>query len=481
MKKSILFILTATVLSLTMVVLFGCGKSEGEFEGKLINANSETVVVKADGDIEIFSTTEETVYELGDETELTAGDTVIVAYHEKGKQKLADTVTLVEAVDHTLTMEGELTDLNPTDFVLSSDSLTVTFDYDARTEIVGEKLNEGDEVKVTYKGDLSEEPYAIKVEILQEQVDDPHYEAHGIIADVADATVLLSIDSSEAHRFIYNPETEIVSDDKKMEIGDRAEITFTGDINDKPVATKIVVHHQAKKNKNVINGTLDKAEKTYMELNTGRNTYKILVNDKSQFKGAKYKKGAKATVTYTGDLKEEPLATDVYCDKTKKKDDPTKPTETKPTKTETKTETETKTDPPEPPKPVTVTVKAYIEEWDTENNNATFKVDGDEENPLKLTIENVDIPVGYFPEVGDYVMIEYDKDKLDLLDMQLIERPDPDPKTEPDRNEGGKAEEQTEATTKAPTTTKATTTKATTAATKAPETEPEAQDEGEEQ
>ena len=481
MKKTVKLITMGAIFIMMMAMMIGCSTGSGTAEGKLINANDETLVVRVDGEVEIFNTTNETKYDLAGEEEITAGDTLRIEYHEEGKEKLADSVTIIKAVNHTLKMTGELSDLNETNFTVTSDSLTVKFNYDAKTEVTGGKLNEGDEVRVTYKGDLSEEPHAISVDILQEQADDPHYEAHGIIADMSETTILLSIDSADAHRFIYNSETEIVSDDNKMEIGDRAEVTFVGDIDKKAVATKIVVHHQAKKNQRVINGTLTKAEKTYLMLDTGRNEYKILVNDKTQFTGGKYQKGVKATITYKGDLEEEPLATDVYCDKAKKKDDPTKTktTETKPTetKTETQTETQTETEPPKPPTPVTVTVKAYIEEWDMENNKGVFKVEDDEETPLELTIKDVDLPVGYFPQVGDYVLIEYDKDKMDLMDMQLIESPDPDPEQTPDRNESESqpAETEAETTTKAPTTTtKApTTAKETTAA---PETE--AQDNG---
>lgn len=480
MKKRISTILAGVFLCGMMALFFGCGSTTGSFEGELISAGQNTLVVKGESDTEIFTTTNKTEYDLGDEDEITAGDTILVDYEEKGDDKIASSVTIIEAVDHSLTMEGELSDLNDTDFVVSTDSITAKFEYDAETEVKG-KLNEGDEVKVTYEGNLSEEPYAEKVEVIHEQEDDPHYEAHGIIADVSDTTVLLSIDSSDSHRFLINDRTQIDSSDNKIEIGDRAEITFTGDINHDPVATKIIVHHQAKKDQYVINGTIDRAEKTYFNLNTGKNEYKILIDDKTKFTGDKYGANEKATVAYTGKLSEEPLAVKVYCSKnekksskkeTTKKQTQTKATETKtetkPTETETKTETQTETKSPDPPGPVTITVKGTLTKWDEENQTCQVKVD--EENILDLTTANAEIPVGYFPQVEDVVQVEYDSEKMDVINMILIERPDPDPQTPPDRNESQtkQPEATQETTTKAPTTTTTTTTtKPTTTTTKA--------------
>lgn len=479
-----LLVLSAFVLAM-MIPLAGCSSDSGTIEGTLVGATNETIVVDTGSGVEEFTTIEETVYNLGDETEITAGDKLSVDYHKDGDSMVADTVTVLEAVKHELTMEGELSDLEDDTFVVSSDGLSAVFTYDSETQVTGE-LNEGDEVKVTYEGDLSEDPHAIAVEVLKEEEDDPHYEAHGNVADVSDTSVLLSIDSADAYRFVINGDTEINSPDNKIEVGDRAEITFTGDIDQDPVATKIIVHHQAKKDQSVINGTLDKAEGTFMELNTGKNTYKILVDDKTKFTGHKYKAGVKATVTYTGKLGEDPLAVKVYCDKEKAKptepttaapDPTTKPSEpttnsketsTKATET-TATQTETKTTESPTPTPVIITAQGTLETWDGEKFTCSVTIEGEEE-PIELTTENATIACGYFPQVGDVVQVMYDKDKMELVDLQLISRPDPDPETPPNRNEGGGGGDSTpvtEATTQSTTqetTTEATTTKETTTA-----------------
>ena len=460
-----------------MIPFFGCSSTdEGTFDGEVISVTQDQLVVKGDAEEKTFSTSEETAFDLGEESELTMGDMVSVAYHSDGDSLVADSVAITKAVEPQLTMDGEVTDLNDTELTVSSDSLTVVFDYDADTTIEGD-LNEGDEVSVIYQGDLNEEPYAVSVKVLKEQADDPHYEAHGIVSDVSDTSVLLSIDSSDSERFVINSETEIDSSDQKIEIGDRAEITFTGDINDNPVATKIIVHHQAKPDQNAINGTLDKAEKTYLELNTGKHTYKILVNESTKFTGNKYKAGVKATVTYSGTLGNDPLALSVYCDKDKNKPKP-KPTKTteKPTETKTKTETQTETDPPTPPTPVIITAQGVIEEWG--DNTCTIKID--DENSVELTTENATATPGYFPQVGDTVQFEYDEDKMDLIDIQLLDRPDPDPQTPPDKNESANENDKpTEATTQATTAAPTTTTTTTTTTTAAPQTDP--QDDGEDE
>lgn len=113
-------------------------------------------------------------------------------------------------------------------------------------------------------------------------------------------------------------------------------------------------------------------------------------------------------------------------------------------------------------------IKKTLTKWDEENQTCQVKVD--EENILDLTTANAEIPVGYFPQVEDVVQVEYDSEKMDVINMILIERPDPDPQTPPDRNESQtkQPEATQETTTKAPTTTTTTTTtKPTTTTTKA--------------
>ena len=463
------------VMSLAAFALVGlfaaCGGSDsGDFTGELTDAANQTLVVQGEDETMEFATTDETTYDYSNDDDLTVGDILTVSYHKDGDAYIADAVKVDEHKTQELTLDGTVSDLNDETITVSTDSLTVTFARDENTEVDSD-LNEGDTVIVTYEGNLNENPYALKIEVTEHKADAPSYEAHGIISEVSDTDVLLNVDSSTAHRFLRNSATELVSSDNMVDVGDRAEITFTGDIDDNPVATKIVVHHQAEKNENVIHGELKKTEKTSFVLSTGKHEYKMLINEKTAFKGKKYQSGVKATVTYLGDLKSEPLAVSVYC-AAKKKDEP-KPTKTtkatEPTTATTESTTESSApEPPTPPTPVIVTATGVIQEWD--GDEIKVKIDDDSVVDLSVDPENLDIPSGYFPEVGDTVNIEYDKDKMALTKIQLIDRPDPDTMTPKETTEETKAPETT-TTTKAPETT--TTTKApetTTTTTKPPET-----------
>lgn len=158
MKHKGKLLLLSVFLIAMLIPLFGCGSSSEEtFDGALISVTDDTLIVGGDSEKKLFSTTDETAFDLGQETELTEGDQVSVAYHSEGENLIADSVAVTQAVQKNLTMNGELSDLNDTDFTVSSDSMTVTFDYDADTKIEGD-LNEGDEVSVIYMGDLNEEP-----------------------------------------------------------------------------------------------------------------------------------------------------------------------------------------------------------------------------------------------------------------------------------------------------------------------------------
>ena len=255
MKDKLKLLIAVLVIAAMTIPVVGCKATEETFAGEITDALQDKIIVKSDSDILEFTTSDSTSYQLGDHQELTIGDTVNVEYHKDGSALMADSVIVENQVEKPLTLEGEITDLNATDVTVSSKSLTATFTYDQNTEINGD-MTEGDEVLVTYEGDLSESPHATKIDIQKEEKDEASYEAHGIIGDVTDSSILLSVDSATAYRFTRNSGTQIVSSDNKIEIGDRAEITFTGDVNENPVATKVVVHHQAKKNQNVINGTI---------------------------------------------------------------------------------------------------------------------------------------------------------------------------------------------------------------------------------
>ena len=461
-------LLVMSLAAFALVVLFaGCGGSDsGEFTGELTDAANQTLVVQGDDETMEFATTDETTYDYTNDDDLTVGDILTVAYHKDGDAYIADAVTVDEHKTQELTFDGEVSDLNDETVTVSSESLTVTFTFDENTEVASD-LNEGDMVIVTYEGNLNENPYAVKIDITEHHEDGPDYEAHGIVAEVSDTDVLLNVDSSTAHRFIRNSATVLESSDNMIDVGDRAEITFTGDIDDNPVATKIVVHHQAEENENVINGELKEADSTSCVLSTSKHDYKFAINEKTAFKGKKYQKGVKATITYLGDINSNPLAVSIFCAKKKEKPEPAPEPTTKATQptTETTTESTSETKPPEPtpPGPVIITATGVIQTWT--GDEIQVKIDDDSIVDLSVDPENLDIPSGYFPEEGDTINFEYDKDNMILTKIQLLDRPDPDE---------GKTETNTEET-QAPPETKApeTTTKApetTTTTTKAPET-----------
>jgi hypothetical protein len=78
---------------------------------------------------------------------------------------------------------------------------------------------------------------------------------------------------------------------------------------------------------------------------------------------------------------------------------------------------------PEPEPDVIISGEGTIETGNPASNTFTVKING---NIVKLNYDrNSKYATGYFPQKGDKVRIEYNKSKMLLNDIQLIERPEP--------------------------------------------------------
>ena len=77
MKKTVKAMLTVMLAASLILILGACGKSDTiEVRGKLTNAVDKQITVKTVDGPEVFKTADDTVYNLGEESELTVGDTV---------------------------------------------------------------------------------------------------------------------------------------------------------------------------------------------------------------------------------------------------------------------------------------------------------------------------------------------------------------------------------------------------------------------
>ena len=350
MKKQGRFLIAVLMMILMAVTFAGCGQQAADeegFSGKLIVVQGDRIVVRGDTATMQFITTDATEFTFSGERQLVIGDEVEVVYQESGGKFIADEVRVTKHEEQLLVMGGEVTDMTDSMVTIRSENLTVGFSYDQGTLIEG-NLSKGDIVAVTYKGNISVKPYAVSIVVAEDMQEQTLTTIKGTISEVRSKSVLLSIDSADACRFKINSDTIVSGDDTKMKVGDRATITYTGEIGKDALARSVKITREKKKEETqyVIDGTICLVEKGSITIDSGKKTYSFRVKDDTKIYNSEYMKpDHRTTITYTGKLSKGPKARVIYCSKetVKKEKDPTKATKkTKETKKETKATKETK-------------------------------------------------------------------------------------------------------------------------------------------
>ena len=351
MKKAVKTMLMMMLAASLVLIMGSCGKAEPvEVSGTLTNAVDKQITVRtADGPV-VFKTADDTVYNLGEESELTVGDTVKVRYHKSMGKDHVDEVTVLEHFKPELIFEGKVAGLKDGDITVTGKSLTVAFTRDDDTAVKGE-LKVGAEVEVIYDGDLSEYPYATEIKVTKKAEDSEAAEekkeekkekqkeetkeekkeekkdseadnnkeeaktavVSGIVSEFTETTMLLSIDSATSYRFILAKGFKVTGADKYVHSGDSVNVKFKGELGKSPEAVEINIVKKAQAEKKTVNGTISSVEKNYLTLNTGKKSYIIHTDKNTKYTGDKPAKGYKSEITYTGNLSKDAKATNVYC------------------------------------------------------------------------------------------------------------------------------------------------------------------------
>lgn len=300
-----------------VAALCACSKAAASepFEGELIDAQNDRLVVRSADETMLFATTDATVYDLQDQEILCVGDKVSVNYHKGEEMFVADTVTLTEHEADTLVFGGEVTELESDYVTVQSESLAVVFGIDEATKVEGD-LSKGDSVTVTYDGNISENPHAISIVVIQEQQEKAERSIRGTVSEVADTSVIVSIGSAHARRFQITSDTTITGDDTKLKVGDEVRLIYTGDIDDKPVAKSITITRNNDQVYFVMDGVIESASADKVVLQTATRTYTFNIVKDTRIQNPKYlAAGHMATITYVGELGKNPTAASVFCSK----------------------------------------------------------------------------------------------------------------------------------------------------------------------
>ena len=382
----------------------------------------------------LFHTSDETEYDFADESSLTVGDELKVGYYKDNGMFYAKSVMIVEHEEEKLVFGGEVTELGEKFVTVQSESMTVVFNRDDDTKINGD-LTEGDSVTVTYDGNLSENPYALGIVVIQENKEKEKKTIRGTVSEVSEKSLVISVDSAHAARFIINKETKIDGDDKKVKVGDKVKLEYTGDVMKNPVAVSIKIQRDKNKKYFIMDGVVAGASKDKIVVQTSKKKYTFKIVGETRIENKNYMKaGHKTTITYMGELDKNPVAASIFCSKDtvteqEKKTAAKKSTKKEKTKKAAKKETKKKESKKEEKKQddkeeqkkeddkkeeVVIEAKGTLVEWE---DPCTIKLDGGA--TVKLDIKEADVAAGYIPEVGDQVLIHYDKDTMKLIDIQL--------------------------------------------------------------
>ena len=162
--------------------------------------------------------------------------------------------------EKTDTFSGVLLEIYDQFLVVTGSQLTAVIEYDNSTKIQG-RLSYGDLIEVEYTGSISEDPYAVKITVLQEN-DEPEYlYAYGIVSEITDTYFVLSIDSADANLFAYTPDTVITGEAKTIQVGDSVSVTFKKPAQGQtPQVTAVDIVKAAERKeekKYTINGTIE--------------------------------------------------------------------------------------------------------------------------------------------------------------------------------------------------------------------------------
>ena len=288
--------------------------STSTYEGALLTAYDHQVVLSgADGDME-FATSDKTLYKTGEAGQMYLDDIVSVTYHVKDGVNYADEIDLVEHMDTAIEFAGVLVDSGDDFITLVNKNLSATFLIDEDSYIVGD-LSKGDQIELTYLGDLSEYPYANVVAVVKEVELPKTTTMSGVVSEIAGKSVLLSIDSAHAYRFNVTDKTAISGAADHITVGDQVEVTFEGNAGSQPNAIGIKIVKSAPARAYGINGTIASVDKGSLTLDTGAGKYVFSTSDNTRYYGEKPAKGYKAEITYTGELNKKPQASVISCAK----------------------------------------------------------------------------------------------------------------------------------------------------------------------
>ena len=219
------------------VAIVKYAKRELDFSGEITEMEAAGITVTAE--------TMSVFFIINDGTEvsgeLNKGDMVDVVYTGNiNEYPYAAKINVTEEKQETKAsvINGNISDFSEDSIQISIDSATscrIGLTMDTKFTGVSKYMNTGDSVKITYTGDLKDNPVAVEVEILKKAENETH-KVNGKIKQITDKYVVLNTDKN-SYMIFRDKNTKYTG--AKMTEGCDSEITYTGKLGNKPMATAI--------------------------------------------------------------------------------------------------------------------------------------------------------------------------------------------------------------------------------------------------
>ena len=410
------------------------------FEGTLIDGQEGIIYVLGDEKEMAFdiSNTEFVNAENG----LTFGDTLEVTYSEpkEGEYWASKVVVINEAEKIYYTFSGIVSDLHDELLDVTGEQSTVRFEVTEDTKVEG-NLTKGDTVTVTYDSTISAYPIAQKIVVTSENEEPEKHVCIGWIGAIAGGEIYVSIESSHGFYFKIGNDTKITGKSTELKVGQKVSVSYNGDTDNAPTALTVEVLEDVKDEVYKISGTVSAVKEGSLSVKVGSNEYTFTTNKDTKYSGDKAAAGCSVTVKYTGVVEKNPVAVSVHCKSPEPESTTAAPTTTAETTTAAPTTSETTAAPTSETTaapttaetttaPETTTVhpvippidgSGIISEWS--DNKCTIITDDNKKITLDIA-SDIEIAAGYSPAKGDVVYFKYEMMGMDLVELQLLGRPD---------------------------------------------------------
>lgn len=216
-----------------------------------------------------------------------------------------------EADYDEVSMTGTVTAMDGDILTVKDDDDDTDKDFDLSNAEINQEfpLSEGDIVEIIYPDGTEKDPIpAISLEVYESvigQNTDPS--ATGTVAEASDATLTLDLGDGESYTFTIT--NAYIVGANGIATGKEATVTYIGEIDDEPIATKVVMedsYDTEEAERNAFVGKVSQIEENSIVLESAQEEFYTFTSEDIDF--SQQKVGDTITIFYTGTLSGKTIA-----------------------------------------------------------------------------------------------------------------------------------------------------------------------------